>query len=220
MAISESSDDRSTPAVRGTHTAGGVGVVGASEDYRGVEGRSTKGSGVVGVGEYRGIEGRSANGIGVFGQGGGLAGMFEGNVEITGGLSVHGVPIRVLVQRLKVAEQNIKDLAAALPGRGVGGGGAPGTTDPHLSVMRSDGQFVMNGYNFLPNAPVRIRVVDGFGGETGARTTADAHGKFRSTQSITCRSGWVLYFSATDKRKASDDHTGVRWSNTVQETCP
>ncbi len=72
-------------AVAGTTTSGiaiygealenGRGVVGVSKIATAVEGNSTSGAGVWGS---------SQTGVGVYGKGGGLAGLFEGDVEVTG----------------------------------------------------------------------------------------------------------------------------------------
>lgn len=71
-------------------------VIGVSTtaDRAGVEGRNQDGGrGVVG-------DAPNPNGIGVFGRGGRLAGRFEGNVEITGKLSVAGEDIQNAIQSL------------------------------------------------------------------------------------------------------------------------
>jgi hypothetical protein len=77
-------------------SATGRGVVGISDSHTGVEGNSTSadavfgrsatGRGVVGISDsHTGVEGNSTSGVGVFGQSvGGLAGQFQGDVEVTG----------------------------------------------------------------------------------------------------------------------------------------
>ncbi len=88
MPISDTSADKSTPAVGGDHTAGGVAIAGASPEGRGVEGRSEKGVGVVGISQdYRGIEGRSTNEHAILGRstkGAGVAGISEENRGVHG----------------------------------------------------------------------------------------------------------------------------------------
>jgi len=88
------------------------GVVGLSENYvgvsgdgrfMGVSGTSRSGTGVSG-------ESNSAQGVGVHGKGGRLAGLFEGNVEVTGGLSVRGVTIASLLDRIAVLEDELRQL--------------------------------------------------------------------------------------------------------------
>ncbi|PGU24757.1 hypothetical protein [Bacillus thuringiensis] len=70
---------------------GKAGVAGVNEegDGNGVYGRSKKGNGVVGYSSsniHAGVAGANDNsaGVGVYGKGGRLAGMFEGNVQVTG----------------------------------------------------------------------------------------------------------------------------------------
>jgi hypothetical protein len=90
-------DSRTFPGVRGGSAEGrGVegwairddGVWGISKEATGVHGISeASGSGVVGQSKTgRGVDGISESGIGVRGKGGRLAGLFEGDVEVTGDL--------------------------------------------------------------------------------------------------------------------------------------
>lgn len=73
----------------------GRGVVGVSKSGSGVWGETTSGRAVVGV---------SATDIGVFGKGGRLAGFFEGNVDVTGSLTVQGTNIGGLAGRIQAVE--------------------------------------------------------------------------------------------------------------------
>lgn len=72
---------------------GGRGVVGVSASASGVEGNSGSGTGVFG---------RSDAGIALHGQGGRLAGLFEGSVEVTANLTVAG---DIVLAGADVAEQ-------------------------------------------------------------------------------------------------------------------
>jgi hypothetical protein len=75
------------------------GVVGVNTNRGfGVYGQSDDGHGVVG---------ESKNSVGVYGKGGRLAGFFEGNVEITGNLTVQGV---AWLQRIDQLEQKVAQL--------------------------------------------------------------------------------------------------------------
>jgi hypothetical protein len=74
----------------------GRGVVGVSKSGSGVWGETTSGRAVVGV---------STTDVGVFGKGGRLAGQFEGNVDITGNLTIQGVSIQIWFQRIIALEQ-------------------------------------------------------------------------------------------------------------------
>jgi hypothetical protein len=75
----------------GANSHGGDGIIGQGA-RNGVVGRTASGSdsGVWGdnTGSGYGVAGHSASGIGVLGQGGRLAGRFEGNVEVTGDISL------------------------------------------------------------------------------------------------------------------------------------
>jgi hypothetical protein len=67
----------------------GAGVIGKSQTWMGVYGETTSTTGGAGVwGEHKaggtGVVGVCQDGIGVFGKGGRLAGLFEGDVEVTG----------------------------------------------------------------------------------------------------------------------------------------
>jgi hypothetical protein len=88
--------------VAGTSTSG-FGVFGESETSAGVNGTSTKGAGVSGKSETSagvdgtstkgaGVSGQTATGVGVHGKstGSGLAGQFDGNVQINGIATVTG----------------------------------------------------------------------------------------------------------------------------------
>ncbi|MEJ7680535.1 MAG: hypothetical protein WKG06_22320 [Segetibacter sp.] len=70
----------------------GRGTEGVSTESEGVVGFSTKSTGVLGQadGAGNGVEGTSKLGIGVFGKGGRLAGLFQGDVEVTGDIRLTG----------------------------------------------------------------------------------------------------------------------------------
>jgi hypothetical protein len=78
---------RTSAGIRGSSEKG-RGVEGWATDSEGVVGISTNGTGVWGQTEGAGIgvAGSSAHGIGVHGKGGRLAGLFDGDVEVTGDL--------------------------------------------------------------------------------------------------------------------------------------
>ncbi|WP_354191711.1 hypothetical protein [Arthrobacter sp. UYCu712] len=85
--------------------ARGRGVVGVSGSRTAIEGNSTSGDAVYGV---------SKSGIGVHGKGGHLGGYFEGNVQITGDLSIQGVSIQAWLQRIITLEKLIDNLLTRL----------------------------------------------------------------------------------------------------------
>jgi hypothetical protein len=82
-----SGDSQTSAGVRGTSVSG-RGTEGWSTSTEGVMGISNTGNGVWGQtpGAGDGVLGTSAHGIGVHGKGGRLAGLFEGDVEVTGDL--------------------------------------------------------------------------------------------------------------------------------------
>ena len=87
--------------VNGNHFAfGGVGVFGNSPQGTGVDGNSTIGAGVRGHStDGRGVLGTSTNGSALYGQSipgsTGLAGQFEGNVQVTGTLTKGGGSFKI-----------------------------------------------------------------------------------------------------------------------------
>ena len=88
------------------------GVYGRSEGNEGVRGESLNANhgGVVGVSLAvggHGVYGTCDNGIGVIGKGGQLAGRFEGDVEVTGNLTLQGVSI---LPRIVAVEQQVASL--------------------------------------------------------------------------------------------------------------
>jgi hypothetical protein len=89
-----------------------AGIWGKSETWMGVFGETQSTTGGAGVmGEHKnggvGVLGVSEkeNGIGVLGRGKRLAGLFEGEVSITGNLTLQGVSIQTWLQRIVQLEQ-------------------------------------------------------------------------------------------------------------------
>lgn len=99
----------------------------------------------------------------------------------------------------------------------------PPPVKPFIAVQsKGDGSFVVSGSNFLPNATVHIRVVDGpFGNNIFLTDTSTQEGKLQGfpTGKICQRPG-QLFFSANDGRNDQHDLTGTLWSNTVTTSCP
>src|SRR3954447_21900751 len=79
-------DDTRAPAVKGvSSTLEGIGVYGESQEAEGVRGVGHNGAGVSGTSDkWIGVYGESTSGIGVQGKGRLLAGLFQGDVEVTG----------------------------------------------------------------------------------------------------------------------------------------
>lgn len=65
-------------------------------------------------GDGTGIVGVSQGGVGVWGKGGRLAGVFEGNVEITGDLTVQGVSIQSLRQQMAGLQSTVDGLQSTV----------------------------------------------------------------------------------------------------------
>ncbi len=88
------SNQNNVPGITGTNTAGGRGVAGFSDTWQGVYGHSGTQAGVVGESDgFDGVWGVSHNqqAAGISGHNpGGLAGFFEGNVTVTGDISLPG----------------------------------------------------------------------------------------------------------------------------------
>jgi hypothetical protein len=114
---------QSTTGGVGTYGNGvaGIGVLGESTAWAGVEGRSQSGPGVFGQSSAAGVWGKStawhgvagesqssSGGAGVYGKGQ-RAGLFEGNVDITGNLTIQGVSIQSWLQRIINLEQHSSD---------------------------------------------------------------------------------------------------------------
>jgi hypothetical protein len=127
---------------------GKSGVAGVNDDGtgNGVYGRSAKGDGVVGVATANGKSGVAGvnegdGGVGIYGRGQRLAGLFDGNVDIIGSLSVEGLDIKDWLNRIETLERYVLELkskAAEAAGGESGGlligeGFAP-HAGPNLSI--------------------------------------------------------------------------------------
>lgn len=210
-----SGESKKSAGVRGTSVEG-RGVEGWSEASYGASGDSRTSAGVRGTSvEGTGTEGWSTNGTGVFatsqngvaiyGKGGKLAGFFEGDVEVTESLTVKGVSIHALLQRIIQLEEAV----SALRARPID---VPTSSTPQIRVTRegsgAGSVFVIEGSGFLPNKTVTIRVADDTLQTRTFPHSSDASGKIGVRQGISCISGLTLHFSATDSRPNSSDITG------------
>ncbi len=102
-------------------TTGGAGVMGEGDPAPGVIGKSTKWIGVYGEtagvengpagvwGEHKGagigVKAISSSGVGLFAFSNGMAAVFHGNVDVSGVLTVQGLSVQALNQRLSQLEQ-------------------------------------------------------------------------------------------------------------------
>lgn len=108
-------------------TTGGAGVMGEGDPAPGVIGKSTKWIGVYGEtagiengpagvwGEHKGagigVKAVSSTGVGLFAFSSGMAAVFHGNVDITGTLTVQGLSIQSMNQRVSQLEQQSANAA-------------------------------------------------------------------------------------------------------------
>lgn len=183
MAINESSNHDHGAAVRGESTAGGTGVLGQSKRGRGVHGVSVtstgvngvsnEGQGVHGVSETRsgvfgqskrgrGVHGVSETHIGVHGKGGRLAGFFEGDVDITGNLTIQGVSIQTWLGRIVQLERDVAQLRGLRSSGGTSAGGGAATQAFVAADIVFDPQgnriLSIGGSGFAPREAVNLRI--------------------------------------------------------------
>lgn len=160
----------------------GAGTVGVSKNWHGVYGETNSTTGGVGVhGKHlsngAGVSGESQTGVGIFAKGGRLAGLFEGNVEITGNLTIQGVSIQALIQRIQQLEQQVASLSS----------GSGGTVQQAFVScgLEDDGSFDfkllrIRGNSFKPGEEVSLKItrkIEGQNPSTEIRqTTADSFG--------------------------------------------
>jgi len=94
---------------------------------------------------------------------------------------------------------------------------------PVISVSVSSSEtYRVTGSGFRGNVPVSVRMSDGFGNpDHYFHTRSSASGGIDVTFTVSCNSGWTLYFSASDGTVVPKnvDSTGQLWSNVVQEAC-
>jgi len=179
------------------------------------------------------VRGDSTDGIAVQGQsfGNGLAGKFIGDVEITENLVVKGSNVNTLisqlqsiaglagrVQVLEQENQRLKQDVERLKQASSGGSQSGGSSTRQISVQKKDGEFIVTGSGFPPRVRVTIRVVAD-NNPQDSRTffqSSESDGKLNFKQSISCTSGVLLHFSATDDTLVSGQNV---WSNTFDITC-
>lgn len=213
----------------------GIGVHGISKTADGVFGNSEQGRGVVGVAKAAtgvegnstsaaGVYGSSQTGIGVHGKGGRLGGLFEGNVEITGNLTIQGVSIQLWLQRIVQLEQQVADLSRRFgSGSGTGSSGVGTQTfiqatlelNPQASGL--DGRLLkISGSGFQPGEQVTLQITYRPNQSTNpdtprnTPTTADELGRIDYTSAVTCgsdpskRPSWQVQATGTISRRVSN----------------
>lgn len=200
------------------------GVFGSSKTQTGVIGLSERGIGVSGDGAQNGVVGFSRTGIGVFGEspdgigingkGGRLAGRFEGNVEVTGDVSVQGHSMIQVLQRIEELENRMRRLVKGSENQRFGiTGGKRGrlTVKPfgpfHLKIAGAD---------FTPNTSVLVRMGNRVGLIGDVHFETNAHGEFAEQQmELNIQVLRPIFIAATDGRIDDSDLTGLFWSDTV-----
>lgn len=208
-------------AVVGTNDAAsenaGAGVFGESKNGEGVRGisHSPVHAAVVGTNDH-------PSGVGVFAKAERLAGQFEGNVDISGNLTIQGVSIQSWLQRIVALERELVTLntrIAALESRSGSSGG--GTSTPKISVSQggSSGQklvnFTISGSGFGRNEDVTIKVVSrskfGNPSSSDTPTVADSTGNISHTIALFCDGGMQHEFTAVS--------ASGRTSNSESSSC-
>lgn len=229
--------------ILGVHKANGAAVAGFSESGEGVRAESEGSNGILGVGALNGVVGETkANvhsgvlglhkgggrgvsglseapgGIGVWGSGAHLAGKFEGNVEVTGTLSVGGEDI---LQRLSVLQQQLEKLIERLDlafGSPHGKGRDPIDYNPQIEVRKRPNDVQVIGRNFKHNRKVTLHVIDTQAVRQTFQFTTSNFGRFGELLSFASLPRGVVFFAATDETLDKFTWPGKVWTNTVTLT--
>ena len=213
-----------------------AGIRGTSADGRGVEGWSTKSEGVVGFsttstgvwgnteGAGTGVAGTSKGGIGVHGKGGRLAGLFEGNVDITGNLTIQNVSIQIWLQRIVHLEQQVADLSRQIASQATAGGGGtgtqafiaatlsfnPGGSSVDARILTVSGQGFNAGENVNLKIVYRAGQTESPNPPENVQTTANGMGVFYFTRAVLCgsdvtrRPSWQLSATGSSSGRQSN----------------
>lgn len=224
------------------------GIVGESKTFQGVYGHSKENAGVVGesdkmhavfgithsgfAGVYgasdaagTGVAGESNNGIGVHGKGGRLAGLFEGNVQVTGDINIQGHSIIQIQQRINELEKLVHELVERLNWSQPRGGlsNAPHLDPPFYRGFESGKHIIqLRAWSLEKNRSVTIRVKDRGSFKYETICNSGPQGGFYDLDNRCVLqvpySGSLndLFIAITDGRPNSFDLTGLLWSNTVQ----
>jgi len=248
--VGVSGESTSEVGVLGKSTSS-FGVRGISETNHGVHGESAQGRGVLGTspkfvgvtGEsnsHDGVFGTSVSGIGVHGKGGRLAGLFEGDMEVTGSiaagnLNVHGRDIFQALQKIDSLEKQVQQLRQQVDA-GPTSFGEPVNiprTRPNISSVRDIGSvggdriFEVEGNGFALKAPIVVRFfnrtstefnshdpgLDNPGFPPRHSTFSDGNGAFIIPNTVVpCRRGDTLHVAASDRSVDRNDQSGILWS--------
>ena len=208
-------------------SVGGRGVSGLSQGGAGNYGHSVSGPGVQGESDqFEGVSGISHNpqAAGVAGRNpGGLAGYFDGNVEIKGDIALPGGDVEA---RIAALEGRVAQLTATVArmsqlmdwqmppvfGRPIPQIGA------RLEREKGRAGMVVTGSGFMPGAKVRIRITDNASFRTEGKGEANTKGELEPSAYVEIpleKSKRELFVIATDEREDLHNLTGVLWSNTT-----
>jgi hypothetical protein len=202
-------------------TTGGAGVMGEGDPAPGVIGKSTKWIDVYGEtagiengpagmwGEHKGagigVKAISNTGVGLVAFSNGIAAVFQGDVEVTGNLTVNGFifmggdtvnPLAGWIERIRHLEAEVADLRSKLSSSGQSSGTTTATATIGVDLTLRPGPFNdlrVFGSGFAPNEAIEISVTStstgGGGGSSTTAATADSSGKFSHTVGVSCPSG-------------------------------
>jgi hypothetical protein len=192
------------------------GVLGAASQAGSNFDPARGGNGVFGTG-YIGLRGETQTGVAVLGRvfGPGIAGRFEGNLEVTG--RIRG-PEGDVEKRVDQLEQQMRDLLNRPPadgGRTNFGQSIPATvTRPHLIVTETTpGSFSAKGSDFDPQLDhIHIIPRHGFTSETDVFATGSGD---QRQALFSINKGDAVTVVGTDKRSDFNDVTGLLWSHSV-----
>lgn len=138
------------------------GVYGESNEAEGVRGVGHQGAGVSGISEkWHGVYGETPStmgGAGVCGKGH-MAGLFEGDVVITGNLTIQGVSIQTWLQRIVQLEQQVNAVKNGGPVGHPPAGARPITVvSSSKPIGQNTFELVIGGSGFQPSERVSIRM--------------------------------------------------------------
>ena len=128
------------------------------------------------------------------------------------------------------ASDDTASTASARAGESSAAGSGDASSDSGESTVRptiavtanGDGSFTVTGSDFLKGTTVHIRMVDEALHQLWMNTKSDGQGGISAPTGGICAGARQVSFSANDGRQvpASQDITGVLWSNTVTVACP
>jgi hypothetical protein len=184
-------------------------VVGESASFHAVFGvsHSVHNAGVFGANDHGfGVIGTSEQGVGISGKGGRLAGLFEGNVEITESLTLRGIDVVGLLRRLQSLEAIFAELEAARAARSIISVQQGGPIEGGAVRLR------VTGEHFRAFATIRIDVASSTSAGALNIVNTDGAGKIDIFIGLQCSVGTVLSIAAFDE-------VTQQISNTVKITC-